>query len=477
MSITAFNGFESGVGGDGLASGTFSLATSPTRGAWSTYSFRSNPTTTGTGYYAVLGTNGTLLSTSANLGSPAYFTFYFYISTLPASGNEEFADVVAKMQLRVSDAGVISAYNGTTLIATGTAILTTATWYKIQIACGTGAGAIVQVKVNGTTDINTTATLSSSNTGSIRLGKVTNRNGNSVDFYYDDCIVSNSAYVDAVKIARLIPDANGTYQTFTVGAGAGSHYQVVGVVPPGVGFTTSYLVSTVNPGDAETEAIQDASVKGITPNILAASQFVPMIRDGASNGRVKVRLRSGSTNTDSVAFATTSGVQYSCTINETDPATGAAWTTSGISGTEVGLVQDTGGQKTRMCAAFLMVAFDDSPPSNTVAPSCTPVSGTTADTFTFSPGTWTGSPTSYETSVSVDGGAYSVIDTSAGGTPEKTGAQLGGPGTIATRVRAQNAGGWSDYTAGTTLTVTSGGSPYSINGRPFKTKRINGRPS
>lgn len=94
-------------------------------------------------------------------------------------------------------------------------------------------------------------------------------------------------------------------------------------------------------------------------------------------------------------------------------------------------------------------------PTNSVAPSCAPSSGTVADTFTFAPGSWTGSPTSYETSVSVDGGAYSVIDTSAGGNPSKTGTQLGGPGTIATRVRAQNAGGWSGYVAGTTLTVTS----------------------
>jgi len=115
-------------------------------------------------------------------------------------------------------------------------------------------------------------------------------------------------------------------------------------------------------------------------------------------------------------------------------------------------------------------------PTNSVAPSCTPSSGTTADTFTFAPGTWTGSPTSYETSVSVDGGAYTVIDTSAGGTPAKTGTQLGGPGTIATRVRAQNAGGWSGYVAGTTLTVTSpAGVP--VSGTPGLRSSLSGMQS
>lgn len=125
------------------------------------------------------------------------------------------------------------------------------------------------------------------------------------------------------------------------------------------------------------------------------------------------------------------------------------------------------GRGAAISAAFSMVigAIASSPligytgiqlPANTVAPSCAPSSGTVADTFTFSPGTWTGSPTSYETSVSVDGGAYTVIDTSAGGNPSKTGTQLGGPGTIATRVRASN-GVWSDYVAGTTLTVSAGG--------------------
>jgi len=465
MAIKAFDGFEGGVTTSTILTGTASLVTTPTRGAWSTYAVRSNPTTTGTGYYTVFGSNGAVLATTVDLGAISYFTFYFYVLTLPASGNEEFTAIratggaVAKMELRIDSTGVISAYSGTTLIATGTTVLSLATWYKIQIKCGTGAGAAVEWKVNDAVDGSTTATLTVSATNCIRLGKSTNRNGNSVDFYFDDCIVSDSDYVPAVQVARLIPDADGTYQTFTVGAGSGSHYQIVGQVPPDVSFTTSYLVSPNVIGNAETEALQPASTKYIGGTILAVSPFIIFTRNGSLNGSVLVRVRSGSTNSDSAAASSSTAVAYSSRMMETDPNTGVAWTASGIDGVEVGLVEQfaTSANRTKMGSAFLMVAYDNPAPTNSVAPSCTPSSGTVSDTFTFAPGTWTGSPTSYETSVSVDGGAYSVIDTSAGGTPAKTGTQLGGPGTIATRVRAQNAGGWSGYVAGTTLTVTAAG--------------------
>jgi len=459
MAITAFSGMELGLLGDGLGTGTASIVTSPTRGAWSTYALRVNPTTTGTGYYAVLGSNGAYAVLTANLGATTYTTFYFRAATLPASNDEEFVNVyitaAAKMQLRISSAGVISAYNGTTLIATGTAVLSLDTWYKIQIKCGTGTGAAIEVKVDGTTDISTTANLSASNTSAIRLGKVANRNGNSVDFYYDDAIVSNSEYVDAVKVACLIPDANGAYQTFTVGAGAGSHYQVVGLLPPDT--AASYLVSTINVGDAETEASSSAASKSISGTIHCVSPSVAMLRDGGSNGRVKVRLRSGSTDSDTIAFATAASVSYSCVLNATDPATGSAWTTSGIDGCEVGLVQDTGGQKTRMASANLMVAFDDSPPTNTIAPAITPASGTAGSTlFTCDTGTWTGSPTSYAYQWKLDGSNV--------GTDANTYTPVAA-GSLTCVITATNAGGSTPATSNAvTVSAASTGTPVSGNG-------------
>lgn len=371
MAIISQDSMETGVAASPFIAGTASLVTSPTRGAWSDYASRSNPTTTGTGYYAPLGTgDGIVLSTTVSAAA-YYATFYFRIATLPASANEEFFAVLttglaAKMQLRIDSAGVISAYSGTTLIATGTAVLSLNNWYKIQVACGTGVGAVVEVKVNGTTDISTTANLSATNNGQVRLGKVTNRNGNSVDFYYDDAVISNSGYIAEAKVVALIPDASGTYQTFTIGAGSGSNYQVVGQRPPSL--TTSYLVSSGTIGNAETEAMQPASAKSITGSILSVNPFIMMARNGATNGSVKRRFRSGASNFDTTSgFATTASASYTGTVYETDPNTGLAWDTSGIDGVEIGLIENSA-NKSRMASAFLLVVFDDVTPTGGPAP-------------------------------------------------------------------------------------------------------------
>lgn len=96
-------------------------------------------------------------------------------------------------------------------------------------------------------------------------------------------------------------------------------------------------------------------------------------------------------------------------------------------------------------------------PTNTVAPSCSPSSGTTADLFVFSSGTWTGSPTSWDWEYRTAGsGAWSALS----GVQDPTIAgSVFGVGSWNTRVTATNAGG-STTANGTTITVTQ---PVPVN--------------
>jgi len=98
-------------------------------------------------------------------------------------------------------------------------------------------------------------------------------------------------------------------------------------------------------------------------------------------------------------------------------------------------------------------------PTNAVAPSCSPSSGTTADNFVFSSGTWTGSPTSWFWEYRTAGsGPWTAFDTVQN--PTVAGSVFG-VGSWDTRLTATNAGGPSNPPAnGTTITVTQPGNTF-----------------
>lgn len=96
------------------------------------------------------------------------------------------------------------------------------------------------------------------------------------------------------------------------------------------------------------------------------------------------------------------------------------------------------------------------PPAFSVNPSCDPTTGTTATTFTFSPGTITGGGTlAYSWEYRADGSADPWVEFSTDESPEVLGSVFGS-GAWATRLTATNVAGSATAT-GDTITVESSG--------------------
>lgn len=93
-------------------------------------------------------------------------------------------------------------------------------------------------------------------------------------------------------------------------------------------------------------------------------------------------------------------------------------------------------------------------PVNTVAPSCSPSSGTTAGNFVFSSGSWDNTPTSWAWEYRAQGssGAWTQFSTSQN--PTVAGSTFGA-GVWDTRLTATNAGGSSTPATGNTATVSA----------------------
>lgn len=363
MATLMLNGFETGSAVEVQAlGGTASIQSSVTRGAWSIYSLRCNPATTATGFASVYGPLATFGNLGAYSAATVYYRFYFRYDTKPASGDEPIfvarqTGNATKLELRINSAGNLAAYDRTpTLLATGSTVLASGTWYRIEVKVGTGASAAWEVLIDGVSEISGTADLSTTNNGWSIMGKAFNRNGNTVDFYYDDCRASSTEYPGEGKVLLRAPSANGTYQTFSVGAGSGSHYQIVGEVPQD--GDSSYLVSTLVADNAETEQLADAAAD---VGVISCAYAVAIVkRDGASAGAVRTRLRSGSTDSDTNNnYAVTAAYTSVGKLYDTDPATAAAWTRAGLNGCEVGVVEKSATNRTRLAAAYLMFDYVD----------------------------------------------------------------------------------------------------------------------
>ena len=292
----------------------------------------------------------------------AYYRFYFYIATLPAANNEEFALIANgtttyKMSLRITSAGKIQAYDsaGSQLGSDGATTLVTGNWYKIEIKCGTGSPAAYEIKINGSVELSGTGNLHANNNDRIWLGKLTNRNGQTVDFYYDDLAIDDAAYPADGGVVCLKPNGDGTYTTWTIGAGAGDDWTNVEEIP--YDGDATYLVSA-SVGDASTFNLESTATGGISGTINAVKELALVAKNVPQASNVILRIRSGSTNSDTAGTGFTNSPAYAALgyLLAIDPATSLAWDTDALDAVEVGVVMNDV-DDARLTACYLMVDF------------------------------------------------------------------------------------------------------------------------
>ena len=335
MSYLNICGFDTGDASEAFSvTGTTSIQNTTTYSGIG-YALRCNPTTTATGWCALgsLPTSGAQTN-GTSVGAQSWFTVHFLYNTKPASGDEiifRFRDGSGnqKLEVRLNSSGKLAAYDSTTtLITTGSTVLASGTWYALSSTCANGASASWEVRIGGVSEISGTNNLGTNGSGSVNLGKSLNRNGNTVDFYYDDFAWSNSAYPPD-GIARLLkPNANGANQSWSIGAGSGSHYQQVNEIPPD--GDTTYLLSPLVTNDLETEQLQTGTSQSVSGTINTVKSCADL-KQNVTGGTARVVLVSGAT-TDTTSADFTAGSSYALIqkMYDTDPNTGAAWTQAAI---------------------------------------------------------------------------------------------------------------------------------------------------
>jgi hypothetical protein len=248
-----------------------------------------------------------------------------------------------KFSVQIDSAGNLAAYDktGTNQLAIGTTALVLDTTYKLGIKVGTGASGAWAIQIDDVAEISGTGDLDALNNNNIQLGKAVDRNGGSVDFYYDDVLIRNDAFSgQPVACGFFTGTADGSAITWTIGAGAGARWELLDEVP--ADDLASYIISTRVIGDANL-------VTGIDTSVISTALSIGCLKTGArckapsdafGLGIYQQRIRSNSANANSIGLVSQAGIwEDKQFLSDIDPGTSNPYAVADMGAIEFGVVE------------------------------------------------------------------------------------------------------------------------------------------
>lgn len=231
-----------------------------------------------------------------------------------------------------------------TALTNGTSVFSfsSGTWYyiefKVTIADSISAGTC-KVRANGV-DIITVATgqdlksTANATANSYSLGWIGNVAG--IDPYFCDFYICdgtgsvNNDFLGDVRVDLLVPTAAGNSTGWTPNTGV--NYAAVDETAQD-GDTTYVSASTPNTKDTYTFGNMPVS----PTSIFAIQNVILAKKNDAGSKSLTPVIRSSGADYDGSVFTVGNSYNYSLDIRETDPATGVAWTESGVNSAEFGI--------------------------------------------------------------------------------------------------------------------------------------------
>jgi hypothetical protein len=269
------------------------------------------------------------------LGTPGTSWTFFRLQSL----------TTVQLELGLDASNRLIAHRGGTVLSgcTGTTTLSSGSWYYIELKCkciGSTAAGDVKGYVGGIEEFScnsgaSTDPASSSHANRIAIG--TSWANNSSHLFWDDLYVcdaqgsANNAVLGDMRVETLVPDGAGNYTQFST-TGAASSWQAVNENPNN--GDTSYVASAT-PGQYETFSFGNMAT---SPRSIAGIQITAVSRkDDAGSRSISAVVRISTTDYVLTPQAVLDSYAFNTTIQETNPATSAAWTASAVNALEAGV--------------------------------------------------------------------------------------------------------------------------------------------
>lgn len=282
-------------------------------------------------------------------------------------------------QLHVGSSNVLYVTRGTsTILGTGSTPLAIETWYYIEIRYKVDDSAgEVEVKINGISEINlssqdTRNDASYNSIASFRLlgGRYfQSGKGTRVDDLYalETASSPNDDFLGDCRVDTLAVNADGTTNQWT--PSAGNNYENVDDDPPD-GDTTYNETDT----DGHVDLFDHVDLSQTT-SVFGVQVAAYLEKTDAANIFVRLGTRSGGSNYWGSAQGAGASYQHLMQMFETDPATGSAWTRTGVNNAEFGIKRS--GSATTTAAPTTAAPTTAAPTTLTTPPPTTAAPTTT----------------------------------------------------------------------------------------------------
>jgi hypothetical protein len=308
--VLNFTGFETGSSGliEGSLHGIVSIQSIFGGGTGIRTGFgalRTNPTSSNNGWFLLKGLD--LAGYPSGFNTPTCFNrFYFRYATKPSSNSEEIFAATSNSSgtiftLRINSAGNLLAYDSNlSQISSGSPnTLSSNIWYRVE--SNIDKTGVCEVQLNGSTEITGSGAIVA-NIDNLYFGKVTNRNNNSVDFFYDDISVTDDGWIGPGYCILRQPWINGDFSNW-----GRDWSDLYSAFQPNIG-TDRYIFhpSSPSPFQITTGFVEpsDPVVSGQFVN--AIKPFLVCGKTGGTNGAFQIVTRSGHTNYTTNSFRPTS---------------------------------------------------------------------------------------------------------------------------------------------------------------------------
>lgn len=378
-------GFELGDNRESSStSGTFSVqGTTVVSGS---YALKVYPTGAAVGYQEIITVSASGTTSNPNF-SPCYTDIDFRYATKAASNDEEIlairntGNTADKLTVRLNSSGNLCLYDKTpTLIGCGSTVIASNTTTHLGVKASNGTSGSYELQINGATELSGTADMEASNCGAVRIGKVTNRNSNSVEYYYDNFVYSDDGFHRYAQILVAKPTSDGSTAQFTSGTNA-SNYLEVDEIPSD--DDTTYIKNPASVSRLHLVNVQDTGTIGVSGNILSVKAWQRIKEDTAVTSSSHLRVNSGASNSDTSARDLSTSYASYGKMQNTDPATGSAWTTSAVDSMQIGHLEDNAVQvrNTQILAFIVFESTSTTTTSTTIATTTTTSTTTTTTTI------------------------------------------------------------------------------------------------
>jgi hypothetical protein len=267
---------------------------------------RANAITSGTkyfnlGYYNPI--SGSVFPSSTKVLAG---TLHFKTKTEPSADDEPILRVSktgsTDPELRLNSSRQLVLYTETTLVETGTTALTDDTWYTIQFVFqksgSSGVASPYEVLLNGSSELSGTADFATGDFSSVSFGKASNRNSETVDFYYDDVVLSEEYNTPDAVVSDMRPNADGTDTGWT--ATSGDKWDAVNNLP----LVTSPNIYSSTTDEAYTADLESSASAGVSGAIYGVCAFGRAIDAGGGELALKLRLSSAYESAESSGLST-----------------------------------------------------------------------------------------------------------------------------------------------------------------------------